>query len=184
MVYVIYIRYLKVCTMSYCAKCLAVFLQLDESLQFLCVLENCVQVILQIKHPLMQKLKGVNCLSGKSRRKLNAFFAATYTAEDVQNRGVDVNQRTVTTKFCSLPLHKQLCNDPLGRPTVTAGSDHCFCTCRPFVRPSVRPHFSKQNKFKAKTMFTTGETVGLAKWIINDICLVFCLFYWPHLGLN
>ena len=54
--------------------------------------------------------------------------------------------------------------DPRGRPTVTAGSDHCFCTCR----PSVRPHFSKQNKFQAKTMFASGETVDLAKWIIDD----------------
>ena len=42
--------------------------------------------------------------------------------------------------------------DPRGRPTVPAGSDHCFCTCRLFLRPSVRPsHFSKQNKFQAKT---------------------------------
>ena len=68
------------------------------------------------------------------------------------------------------------CIDPRGRPTVTAGSDHCFCTCRPFVSPSVRPyvrpHFSKQNKFQAKTMFATGETVGLAEWIIDDTCLV------------
>ena len=45
-------------------------------------------------------------------------------------------------------------------------NDHCFCTCR----PSVRPHFSKQNKFQAKTMFATGETVGLAEWIIDDKC--------------
>ena len=29
--------------------------------------------------------------------------------------------------------------DPRGRPTVTAGSDHCFRTCR----PCVRPHFSQ-----------------------------------------
>ena len=59
--------------------------------------------------------------------------------------------------------------DPRGRPSVTAGSDHCFCTCR----PSVCPHFSnlaKQNK--VKTMFATGRTVGLAKWIIDDTCLV------------
>ena len=62
--------------------------------------------------------------------------------------------------------------DPLGRPTATAGRDHCFCTCRPFVRPSVRPHFSKQNK--AITMF--GETVDLAEWIIDDTCLVFLCF--------
>ena len=60
--------------------------------------------------------------------------------------------------------------DPRGRPTVTAGSDHCFCTCRPFVRPPVRPHFSKQNKFQAKTMFTTGKAVGLAEWI-NGVSL-------------
>ena len=42
--------------------------------------------------------------------------------------------------------------DPQSRP---AGSDHCFCTCH----LSVRPHFSKENKFQTKTMFTTGETV-------------------------
>ena len=40
------------------------------------------------------------------------------------------------------------------------------------VRPSTRPHFSKQNKFHAKTMFATGETVGLAEWIIDDTCHV------------
>ena len=40
------------------------------------------------------------------------------------------------------------------------------------VRTSV-PTFqnlAKQNK--AKTMFATGETVGLAKWIVDDTCLV------------
>ena len=67
--------------------------------------------------------------------------------------------------------------DPLGRPTVTAGRDHCFCTCRPFVRPSFspssRPHFLKSSKQnKQKTMFATGETVGLAEWIIDETCLV------------
>ena len=34
--------------------------------------------------------------------------------------------------------------DPLGRPTVTAGSDHCFHTCCPYVRP----HFSISIKTK------------------------------------
>ena len=57
--------------------------------------------------------------------------------------------------------------DPRGRPTVPAGSDHSFRACPPFVCPSVRPHFS-QNKFQTKTMFATGETVGLAEWIIDD----------------
>ena len=59
--------------------------------------------------------------------------------------------------------------DPRGRPTDTACSDHCFCTCRSFVSPSVtHPHFSKQNKFQAKTMFATDESVGLAEWVIDD----------------
>ena len=66
--------------------------------------------------------------------------------------------------------------DPRIRPRVTAGSDNYFCTCRPFVHPSVRPsvchHFSKQNKFQAKTVFTTGKIVGLAERIIDDTCLV------------
>ena len=30
---------------------------------------------------------------------------------------------------------------------------------------SVRPHYSKQNKFQVKPMFPTGETVGLTEWI-------------------
>ena len=46
-----------------------------------------------------------------------------------------------------------------------------------YVRTSV-PTFqnlAKQNKFQAKTMFTTSETVGLDEWIIDDIQFVFAL---------
>ena len=46
------------------------------------------------------------------------------------------------------------------RPTHS--HDHCFHTCR----PPVRSYFSKRNKFQEK-MFATGETVGLAEWIID-----------------
>ena len=35
--------------------------------------------------------------------------------------------------------------DPLGRPTDTTGSDHCFCTCSPFV-----PTFQNKINFKRK----------------------------------
>ena len=28
-----------------------------------------------------------------------------------------------------------------------------------------------------KTMFTTGETVGLAEWIIDDFCLLYTYTY-------
>ena len=33
-------------------------------------------------------------------------------------------------------------------------------------------NLAKQNKFQAIAMFTIGETVGLAEWIIDDPCLV------------
>ena len=68
--------------------------------------------------------------------------------------------------------------DPLGRPTVPAGSDHCFHTCCPSVRTSV-PTFqnlAKQKKYQVKTMFTTGKTIDLAEWIIDDTCLVCATF--------
>ena len=61
--------------------------------------------------------------------------------------------------------------DPQSLPVVIIVFTHV-------VRPSV-PTFqnlAKQNKFQAKTMFTTGKTVGLAEWIINDICLVYDCF--------
>ena len=54
---------------------------------------------------------------------------------------------------------------------------------RPSVCPSVRPsvptfqNVEKLNKFQVKTMFTTGEIVGMVEWIIDDTCLVI-YFYW------
>ena len=44
------------------------------------------------------------------------------------------------------------------------------------VRPSV-PTFQNLAKLnKVKTMFPTGDTVGLAEWVIDDTCLVFVVF--------
>ena len=66
--------------------------------------------------------------------------------------------------------------DPRGRPTVTAGSDHYFRTWCPSNPQSVRlslrmsvPIFqnvAKQNNFQVRIVITTGETMGLAVWII------------------
>ena len=56
--------------------------------------------------------------------------------------------------------------DPRGRLTVTAGTDILH------VRPRTSPLFKTKKKIQAKTMFATGEIVGLAEWIIDDICLV------------
>ena len=49
------------------------------------------------------------------------------------------------------------------------------------VRTSVHnfQNLPKQNKFHLKTRFTTGETVGLAEWIIDYICLVSITFSKP-----
>ena len=66
--------------------------------------------------------------------------------------------------------------DPRGRATDTAGRDHCFCTYRPSVRPSV-PTFENKTNLKRKTMFTFDETVGLAEWIIDDTCFGLGCFY-------
>ena len=59
-------------------------------------------------------------------------------------------------------------------------SDHCFHTCFLSVCPSVRrPTFQKlteHNKFQAKIMFASVETVGLAEWIIDYTCLVYNFF--------
>ena len=62
-------------------------------------------------------------------------------------------------------------SDPRGRPTVTAGSDQCFCTCRTSI-----PTFPS-NKFQAKAMFATGETVALAEWIIDytRYLIIYCI---------
>ena len=62
--------------------------------------------------------------------------------------------------------------DPLGRPTITAGSDQCFRTCC----PSVRPHFSKSSKAKQISCENIGDIVALAEWIIIDTCLVAFIF--------
>ena len=66
--------------------------------------------------------------------------------------------------------------DPrIGRPTITAGSDHYIHTWCLYVRPYVRSHFSissKTNQLSSKwgytVVITTGGTVGLAKGIIDD----------------
>ena len=68
--------------------------------------------------------------------------------------------------------------DPLGRPhsrpvviNVLSG----------VVRLYVRPHFSKQNKFQAKTRFIvhdTSESMGLAEWIIDAQWFFFKFYFW------
>ena len=70
--------------------------------------------------------------------------------------------------FCSMQyiraaklIHKA---DPQSRPLVIIVSAHIV---RSSVRTSVPTFHTKQNKFQAKT----GETVGLAEWIIDDTCL-------------
>ena len=54
--------------------------------------------------------------------------------------------------------------DPLGQPTVG------IIVFAPVVRLSSLLKTKKQ-----KTVLATGETMGLAEWIIDDTCLVQCL---------
>ena len=79
---------------------------------------------------------------------------------------INLKQCQVAKKFLLIHLA-----DPQSR-------GHCFRTC-PF-----RPHFqnlAKQNKYQAKTMFTTGENVGLTERIIDDTCLVTYLLFVMYL---
>ena len=65
----------------------------------------------------------------------------------------------------------------IGGNYYTPLEPNCFCTCRPFVRPSVRPSpLLNTNKFQAKTISTTGKTVGLAEWIIDDTPVFYLLW--------
>ena len=63
--------------------------------------------------------------------------------------------------------------------TVPAGSDHYFHTecpsVRTYVRLSVRPSFRPSvPKLQNQATITAGRDCGLAEWIIDDSCLVFC----------
>ena len=60
--------------------------------------------------------------------------------------------------------------DPQSQPAVIIVFAIFFCSY-------VHPHFLKQNKFQTKTMFTTGETVGLSERIIDDIVYAGCTWY-------
>ena len=82
-----------------------------------------------------------------------------------------INYCVILQSFCTRICHHI---DPRGRPLIKADSDHCFGSLfwhKSSVRPSPLFKF-KQNKFQAETMFATGETMGLAEWIIDDTCLV------------
>ena len=49
--------------------------------------------------------------------------------------------------------------DPLGRPTITANSDHYFRTRCLSFRPSVFQNHAKQNNFQMRTVIATGGIV-------------------------
>ena len=78
-----------------------------------------------------------------------------------------VYEITWSITFAGLGEHsKELIHsaDPQSRPVVIIAFAHVV---RSYIRPyvHVRPHFSKQNKIQAKTMFST---LGLAERIIDD----------------
>ena len=66
--------------------------------------------------------------------------------------------------------------DPLGLPTVTAGSDHCFCisSIRTYVRPSV-PTFQNKTNFKRKQFLLLAR---LLVWQSGSLLTpVLCAYY-------
>ena len=59
--------------------------------------------------------------------------------------------------------------DPLGRPTIKAGNDHYFHTCRPSVRPSIFENCA--NNFQMRMVIATGRNVCLTEGIIDKTCM-------------
>ena len=65
--------------------------------------------------------------------------------------------------------------DPRGRPTVMAVSDHYFRTCCLSV-PTFQ-NLTKQNNCQSRIVFATGETVGLAEWIIDGTHVLYLIAF-------
>ena len=67
--------------------------------------------------------------------------------------------------------------DPRGLPTVTASSDHYFHSWCLSVCPSVLTfeNLAKPNKFQVRIVIITGDTVGLAEWIIDSMAHMSCI---------
>ena len=98
------------------------------------------------------------------------MFAAVYKAilSSVRDNTYKVKIPQVTPAVTKQKLIHSA--NPQSRPVGIIVFAHSY------VCPSVRPHFLKQNKFQAKTMFATVETVGLPEWIIDNTCLVDFIF--------
>ena len=77
----------------------------------------------------------------------------------------------------SWSLHAGGSIDPLGRPTITAGSDHYFRLCCLYIRFSTIQNLEKLNKIQERIMITIGGTVGPAEWIIDDMLAAVSQFF-------
>ena len=53
-----------------------------------------------------------------------------------------------------------------------ADSDHYFQTCCPYPSVPTFQNLAKDNNFQVKIVITTGKTVGLAEWIVDDTCII------------
>ena len=78
------------------------------------------------------------------------------------------------TKYYKL-IHS---DDPQSRPVGITVFSHVV---RSYVRPSPLSNLTKQNK--QKTIFATGETVGLAEWIIVKTFFIYIIFVRYHLNI-
>ena len=64
--------------------------------------------------------------------------------------------------------------DPQSLPVVIIVFTQVF---RTYVRAYVPTFQNLENNFKVKTMFSTGENVGLAEWIIDETLLVHFIYF-------
>ena len=88
-------------------------------------------------------------------------------------------------------IEKKFCDSRWSSVYKKPITDDIFWSTRPTQshlfshKSSVRtsPLFKFSKTKQQKTMFATGETVGLAEWIIDDTCLVILLFHSVYISL-
>ena len=144
------------------------------------------EIMTSVRLPAVKQQSSSEASSERSFVSSSGLVRGPRRSKTVRRRQLKHKALTEHTDTCGSPVGVEFaednnsCNfvahfdfqllDPLGQPTVTAGGDYCIHTCCLSV-PTFQ-YLAKQNKCKVKTMFTTGEIVVPAEWIIDDTCLL------------
>ena len=88
-------------------------------------------------------------ISAEKKKKKNQADPKKWEGEGIEKDFVSEDGKEKSSEF-SDPQGSDSFIDPLGQPKVTAGRDHCFRTCCPYVRTS--PLFKSRKTKQQRTM--------------------------------